>query len=161
MEQELDKQESIKPKRNEKGQLLPGFSGNLKGRPKGKTIKELVREWLEEHPDDMKAFVEHFVKKNKELAWQMMEGRPQQDITSAGEKIIPIPILDVKKIETKEIDINYLKLPQDGETIKETLTNVARINQGLKLDVSKNQSNNKDTGNVQEGENSSGGDISQ
>jgi len=97
------------------------WKGNAKGRPKGKTIKELVREWLEDHPDDMKAFVEHFVKKNKELAWQMLEGRPQQDITSAGEKIIPVPILD----------------------------------------VSKNPSNNKDTETDKEGENRSGGDISQ
>jgi len=97
MEEQLEKQVDIKPKRDEKGQLLPGYSGNLKGRPKGKTIKELVREWLEEHPDDMKAFVEHFVKKNKELAWQMLEGRPPQDITSGGDKINPIPILDVKK----------------------------------------------------------------
>lgn len=68
---------------------------NREGRPKGKTIKEMVREWLEEHPDDMEAFVKHFVKKNKELAWQMLEGRPPQDITSGGEKINPIPIIDV------------------------------------------------------------------
>lgn len=61
------------------------------GRPKGKTIKERVREWLEENPDDMKAFVQHFVKKNKELAWQMLEGRPQQDVTSDG-KALPSPI---------------------------------------------------------------------
>ena|SRR3990167_5049547 len=63
--------------------------GNSKGRPKEKTIKERVREWLEEHPDDMESFVKHFVKKNKELAWQMLEGRPQQetDITSGGKPI--------------------------------------------------------------------------
>ena len=70
--------------------FLPGVSGNPKGRPKGKTIKEMVREWLEENPDDMKAFVEHFVKKNKELAWQMMEGRPQQDVAVSGDLIINI-----------------------------------------------------------------------
>lgn len=64
------------------------------GRPKGKTIKERVREWLEENPDDMKLFVEHFVKTNKELAWQMLEGRPRQDLTSGGEKI-PTPIINV------------------------------------------------------------------
>lgn len=74
-------------------QFKPGkdWKGNADGRPKGKTIKELVREWLEEHPDDMKSFVEHFVTKNKELAWQMLEGRPQQDVTSGGEKL-PTPI---------------------------------------------------------------------
>ena len=62
---------------------------NRAGRPKEKTIKERVREWLEEHPNDMKAFVEHFVKDNKELAWQMLEGRPSQDMTSGGEKLPP------------------------------------------------------------------------
>ena len=74
-------------------QFKPGNPGGP-GRPKGKTIKERVRDWLEDNPDDMKAFVEHFVKNNKELAWQMMEGRPQQDVTSGGEKL-PTPLLNV------------------------------------------------------------------
>jgi len=43
--------------------FLPGVSGNPAGRPKGKTIKERVREWLEKHPDDMESFVKHFVEK--------------------------------------------------------------------------------------------------
>ncbi len=83
-----DKQENT---RNPDGTFRQGISGNLAGRPKGKTIKERVREWLEEHPDDMKAFVEHFVQKDRELAWQMLEGRPQQDIVSDG-KALPTPI---------------------------------------------------------------------
>ena len=91
-------EKSVKEKpnriRDSKGRMVfpPGVSGNPKGRPKGKTIKELVREHLEKHPDDMKAFVEHFVKENKELTWQMLEGRPQQDVTSGGERIEPTPI---------------------------------------------------------------------
>lgn len=72
------------PKRDEKGRLIPGqHSLNPNGRPKGKTIKDRVREWLEEHPDDMNAFIDHFVKKNRDLAWQMMEGRPSQGIGQA------------------------------------------------------------------------------
>jgi hypothetical protein len=89
---DLEKQAENKPKRDEKGRLLPGGTANPNGRPKGKTIKELVREHLETHPDDMKEFVKHFIKRNRELAWQMLEGRPQQDVTSGGEKL-PTPLL--------------------------------------------------------------------
>lgn len=77
--------------RDETGKFILGHPPTSPGRPKGKTIKELVREWLEDNPDDKRAFVEHFVRKNKELAWQMLEGRPQQDVTSGGEKL-PTPI---------------------------------------------------------------------
>ncbi len=86
--------------RNPDGTFIKGTSGNPAGRPKGKTIKETVREWLEEHPEDKKAFVEHFIKKNRELAWQMLEGRPPQDITSGGEKIEQIPIYAGKSIQS-------------------------------------------------------------
>ena len=75
--------------------FMPGVSGNPEGRPKQKTIKEMVREWLDEHPDDMISFVKHFSKKNRELAWQMLEGKPQQDVTSDG-KALPIPIINVQ-----------------------------------------------------------------
>lgn len=67
---------------------------NRNGRPKGKTIKEQVKEWLLNHPKDNEDFVKHFITKNRELAWQMLEGRPQQDIVSDG-KAIPTPILNV------------------------------------------------------------------
>ena len=68
-------------KRDDKGRIMKGTPPGP-GRPKGKTIKERVRDWLEEHPEDMKGFVQHFVKKNKELAWQMLEGRPAQQLGS-------------------------------------------------------------------------------
>ena len=65
--------------RRSDGTFGPGNNANPIGRPKGKTIKEMVREWLEEHPKDMKAFIQHFIKENRELAWQMLEGRPKGD----------------------------------------------------------------------------------
>ena len=93
MEEEGNKSE-VKPiLRGEGGLFLPGTRGSP-GRPKGKTIKERVIDWLEEHPDDMAAFVKHFVKENRELAWQMLEGRPQQDVMSGG-KPLPTPIIEI------------------------------------------------------------------
>lgn len=74
----------------------PGVSGNPKGRPKGKTIKERVRDWLEEHPGDMEDFVKHFVEKNKELAWQMLEGRPSQSLDLGNTSDSPFLIQIVK-----------------------------------------------------------------
>src|SRR3990172_220891 len=77
-----------------------------KGRPKGKTIKERVRDWLEEHPEDMKGFVQHFVKKNKELAWQMLEGRPAQQLGSDPDNplIVKIDIDTAKAFNIDESD---------------------------------------------------------
>lgn len=83
--------------RDENGRLLPGHAPLPgAGRPKGLSIKELVRKHLEENPQDLQEFVKHFVKKNKELAWQMLEGSPPKsvDVTSGGEVI---PILHVPK----------------------------------------------------------------
>lgn len=87
-------EEPIKSGENRRadGTFGPGNLANPQGRPKGISIKDRVRKWLEENPDDMEAFVKHFVKENKELAWQMLEGRPQQDLTSGGEKLPGIPI---------------------------------------------------------------------
>jgi hypothetical protein len=50
-----------------------------------------VRQFLETNPEKVEEIVAHFVDKNRELMWQMLEGRPQQDVTSKGEKI-PTPI---------------------------------------------------------------------
>ena len=62
------------------------------GRPKGSiSIKDKVRQYLEDHPEDVEQIVEHFVKTNRELMWQMLEGRPSQDVTSDG-KPFPSPI---------------------------------------------------------------------
>lgn len=75
--------------RGEKGYFLEGTAAGP-GRPAGsKSIKDAVRKWLEDNPDDFEVFIEHFIKKNRELAWQMLEGKPSQpvDMTSKGEKI--------------------------------------------------------------------------
>lgn len=107
--------EPIKPveNRREDGTFGPGNIANPYGRPKGKTIKERVREWLEEHPDDMEAFVDHFVKKNKELAWQMLEGRPSQGIDLSGE------VTNKAKLEDEQLErlIHRGRKDSSGENV--------------------------------------------
>lgn len=76
-----------------------GVSGNPAGRPKGSiSIKDKVRQYLENNPESVEEIVEHFVKNNRELMWQMLEGRPQQDVTSGNEPLQPLLVrfLDVK-----------------------------------------------------------------
>jgi len=70
-----------------------GKSGNPKGRPKGSySIKDTVRKYLQSHPTDYTEFIHYFIKENRELVWQMLEGKPPQDVTSGGEKIQQVPI---------------------------------------------------------------------
>lgn len=76
--------------RNPDGTFKPGVSGNPAGRPKGKTMKEFAREYLMNLDDDKKK--EWLDKVGFETIWKMAEGNPHQteDITSDGEKIVPI-----------------------------------------------------------------------
>lgn len=86
------------------GKFVEGNPGG--GRPKGSfSIKERIRRRLQENPQELQEFEDYFVNKNRDLAWQMLEGRPQQntDVTSNGETVAP---LLVKFIDGKEPDRN-------------------------------------------------------
>lgn len=67
-----------------------GQSGNPKGRPKTKTLKEFAREFLASLPEEQK--IKYFQMIHPHEVWRMAEGNPAQDVTSGGEKINPIPI---------------------------------------------------------------------
>jgi hypothetical protein len=59
----------------------PGVSGNPAGRPKGTvSIKESIRRYLRENPGEVDRLVQHFVKSDPGLMWQMLEGRPKQNV---------------------------------------------------------------------------------
>lgn len=64
-----------------------GQSGNLKGRPKGKTMKEWAKDYLSRMTDEERdEFMEGIP---KEIIWKMGEGNPdtKSDLTSGGEPI--------------------------------------------------------------------------
>ena len=82
-----------------------GVSGNPNGRPKGSiSIKDKIRQHLEAHPEEVEEIVQHFVKENRELMWQMLEGRPdvKTDVTSGGETIKPILVEFLNGNRTEE-----------------------------------------------------------
>lgn len=88
--EDLEKQEDIKQKRIEA--IKPymwkkGQSGNIMGRPKGKTMKDYAREYLERMTNEERD--EWLEGLPKETIWQMAEGKPKQDtdITSNGKTI--------------------------------------------------------------------------
>lgn len=81
-ENKEDKISRIAPYMWKKGQ-----SGNIMGRPKGKTMKDYAREYLERMTDEERD--EWLEGLGKDIIWQMAEGKPRQDtdITSQGQKI--------------------------------------------------------------------------
>lgn len=78
--EESDKQigNSAKPWLWKKGQ-----SGNIMGRPKGKTMKEYARQYLERMTDEERDEWLEGIPKDK--IWEMSEGKPKQDVDLSGE----------------------------------------------------------------------------
>lgn len=80
--QPKNKVDYIRPYQWKKGQ-----SGNIMGRPKGKTMKEYAKQYLERMTDEERD--EWLEGLGKDIIWEMSEGKAQAhtDVTSGGEKI--------------------------------------------------------------------------
>lgn len=76
-ETDNQKDNSLKPWLWKKGQ-----SGNIMGRPKGKTMKEYAREFLERMTDEERD--EWLEGIPKEKIWEMSEGKAKQDTNITG-----------------------------------------------------------------------------
>ena len=112
MEEEITKSDNTEKKQipnripDEKGRMIfpPGVSGNPAGRPKGSiSIKAAIKKRLEENPEELKEIVEHFVKKNRELMWQMIEGRPSQQVDLGNVDELPF-MIKIQKDDKGEDD---------------------------------------------------------
>ena len=74
-------------------QFKPGQSGNPAGKLPGTiSIKEEIRKHLQKNPEIVEQLVAYFIAKHPDLMWQMLEGRPKQDVG-----------LDVDKDSLKEL----------------------------------------------------------
>lgn len=67
--------------------FMPGVSGNPNGRPKGSvSIKDSIRKYLQKNPGEVDRLVQYFVKVDPSLMWQMLEGRPKQNVDMEVDK---------------------------------------------------------------------------
>lgn len=97
-----------KPIRDEKGHFLPGSPGGP-GRPPG-SISPItkVKQIFEEDPERFKEFIESYIEDpaNRKHIVEMIDGKPQQDITSKGERILPTPIMSIPHTELNALPPN-------------------------------------------------------
>jgi hypothetical protein len=82
MKNKPDNQETYKPKRDAKGRILPGFTGNPNGRPKGSTLKEYQAQKFREMSDEEKEIWLEEI--DKAVRWRMAEGNPKEAVEHSG-----------------------------------------------------------------------------
>lgn len=107
METELNKisDNQIKNSKNEDPKpwlWKKGQSGNIMGRPKGKTMKEYAKEYLSKMTDEERdAWLDGI---DKETIWKLAEGNPHatSDVTSGGDKINQVLVKFIDEPEPKD-----------------------------------------------------------
>jgi hypothetical protein len=72
-----------------------GQSGNMKGRPKGKTLKEFAREYLESLPDEEK--IDYLASIDPRIVWEMAEGKAKQDVEAKLDVTVSGVEINVRK----------------------------------------------------------------
>lgn len=87
----------------------PGQSGNPAGRPKGKTMKEYVRDMLQSLTDTER--IAFLASLPNDVIWKMAEGNPTEDKNITVK--VPIPLLGgITQLDA----IEQQKVLEDGHT---------------------------------------------
>lgn len=87
-------------KRNEKGLFVPGTAPGP-GRPEGSlSAIGKVKQIFHQNPDQFEDFIKEYIQDphNRKHIVEMIDGKPQQDITSKGERMFPTPIMDLNAV---------------------------------------------------------------
>ena len=79
----VEKPDNQEKSRDNLGRWIPGFSGNLKGRKPGKSLKEFTKSYLSKMTDKEKD--SWLAGLPRETIWKMAEGNPKTDIDGAIE----------------------------------------------------------------------------
>ncbi len=107
MEPDVEKQaknkvDAIRPYMWKKGQ-----SGNIMGRPKGKTMKEYAREYLERMTDEERD--EWLEGLNKDTIWEMAEGKAAQKVDGDLKVTMTYDLETKAKVEDNLNDVLGIK----------------------------------------------------